>query len=380
MATPDHRPRVNIIYPYFPHYRRPVMLALRDSEAFDYRFWADDREHEGIKMCASAPELPISPLRFIVKGKRMEISGLWPALSDPMAKAVIIAGNANMVSTWYAACAARALGKRVLFWAHGWLRPEPRMKSLLRRRYFGLAHHVLVYGERARLLAERAGFDPERITVIYNSLDVEASVRLRETLTAKPLDAIRAGLGLPSDRPVLVATARLTEVCRFDLLIDAAAQLQSRHQLRPFLVLIGEGPQSEALAAQARRRNVDLVLPGAIYDEARLAPYLYAADMAVSPGKVGLTAMHALVYGTPVATHGDFDYQMPEAEAVVDGVNGCLFTRDDANDLAKRLHLWLRGQRERDAIRAACIASIETTYTPANQRRLIDGALKRLLP
>ena len=57
--------------------------------------------------------------------------------------------------------------------------------------------------------------------------------------------------------------------------------------------------------------------------------------------KCWLTSIHALTYGTPVATHSDFQNQMPEAAAIIDNINGFFFKRDDEYDLAKKIKNWL---------------------------------------
>lgn len=52
------------------------------------------------------------------------------------------------------------------------------------------------------------------------------------------------------------------------------------------------------------------------------AEFIYNADLCVSPGNVGLTAMHSLVFGCPVITHNCFEWQMPEFEAIQPGITG----------------------------------------------------------
>jgi glycosyltransferase involved in cell wall biosynthesis len=51
-----------------------------------------------------------------------------------------------------------------------------------------------------------------------------------------------------------------------------------------------------------KERKLDdfIVFYGESYNERELAPLIALADVCVSPGNVGLTAIHALTYGTPV--------------------------------------------------------------------------------
>lgn len=103
---------------------------------------------------------------------------------------------------------------------------------------------------------------------------------------------------------------------------------------------------------------------------------LMTADLCVSPGEVGLTAMHALAYGTPVVTHDDFDHQKPEAECIVPGQTGAFFRRADPAHLANTLFEWLSRGQDREVIRTACYDKISILYNPNTQAKLINKAVR----
>ena len=60
----------------------------------------------------------------------------------------------------------------------------------------------------------------------------------------------------------------------------------------------------------------------------------------MSIGNIGLTAIHSLSFGTPVASHDNFENQMPEVEAIIDGENGFLFEENNSNDLIDKIEQW----------------------------------------
>ena len=62
------------------------------------------------------------------------------------------------------------------------------------------------------------------------------------------------------------------------------------------------------------------------YDENEIGDLIYNADLCVSPGNVGLTAIHTLTYGTPVLSHANFPNQMPEFEAIDKDFTSFLFS------------------------------------------------------
>lgn len=372
VPTKDRRPRVSVVYHMFPHYRAPVLRALARSSRYAFEFHGSHEPIEGILAFTGDEVAPVQPLGFRVQGAGGDFQGLWETVLSRDVDALILIGNPNFLQTWGAAILARLTGKRVLFWTHGWLRRERGLKGRLRNLYYRLGDAVLVYADRARDIAAEAGFPVARVFPIYNSLDWDASAPLYEALERDgPTEPRR-------DRPVIICTARLIPICRFDLLLEAAALLAARG--RPVrVVLVGDGPMRPQLEDQAKAAGLDVAFTGAIYEEAALSRMLYSADMTVSPGKVGLTAVHSLTYGTPVVTHDDLDQQMPEVEAVIPGRTGAFFREGDAGDLARAIESVLNWPQSRADTRAACRAVIADRYTPAVQTRLIEDALDAVM-
>lgn len=366
--------KVAVIYHQFPHYRAPVLRELAASDRYDYAFWASTDEFSGIKAFAGDDVVSIQPLEVTATRRGFRIRGYSHLLHDRSIDAVLILGNPNILATWILAAANRLRGKKVVFWAHGWLRKESLPKRLLRDLYYRLAHMVLVYGERSKEIGESSGYPPTRIRVIYNSLDFDKAATIFRDLETDTGHERAQQLFAAPERPLLICTARLTRLCRFDLLIAAASLLKQRG--RPVnVLLVGDGPERQALEHRALQLDVDVRFYGACYDEATLGRLIYDADATVSPGKIGLTAIHSLSYGTPAFTHGDLDRQMPEVEAITPGRTGDFFRHGDADDLADCLQRWFDRGHDRATVRQACHAVIADSWNPANQRKLIEDAL-----
>lgn len=370
--------RVNVIYHHFPHYRRPVMRELVKSGVHDYRFWGSLDAINGIKSFQGDDLIKISPLRFRFRGATWVLKDYWPAVLDRTADVLVVHGHPNMPASWLIGIVGRLTGKKVIFWAHGWLKKETPLKSLIRRLHYGLGHRVMTYGERARQLAAATGFPPNRIVPIYNSLDWLTAQAVLEGLSAEGTDMVRQRLGIPREAFVVSCVARLTPICRFDLLIEAIAHLKRRN-IDAQVILIGDGPERVKLEELARMSNVNVRFLGAIYEEDLLGAYIFASDVTASPGKIGLSAMHSLMYGTPVVSHDEMDMQMPEIEAVYPGRTGSLFRRNDVNALADALEYWSKAKANREATRLQCRDVIETRYNPVTQARLINDTIDQTL-
>ncbi len=391
---PDPKPlRAAVIYPYFPHYREPVMRELMrpasERSNITYTFVSDTT-------------CPLPNLRLVdpalvdasVEGRRLRWRflrtgwlkgplhwqhGVLRLCWAPDLDVLIVLGNVTCISNWLLAPLARLFGKRVLWWTHGLIKPSSPRHRILSSLLARLAHGLLVYGHGGRRNLAAQGVDERNLYVVYNSLDHSAQVALRETLDADLLFHTRRSLFPNPDYPVLLWIGRLTSVKQLDWILRAAADLEA--QDRPVNVLmVGDGPERaslEALAASLGLQN-RVHFFGACHDEERLAPLIAMSDVCVAPGEVGLTAMHALVYGTPCITHDDPEHQMPEYEAIVPGRSGLLYRYGDRQSLTATIEEWLSSHPNRTQVRADCEDMIDRHYTPRNQAAIIDAAVRGL--
>jgi glycosyltransferase involved in cell wall biosynthesis len=371
------RKRIAFFNPIFAHYRSALLRELRASEAFEYFLFGDSQDRYGkVPACdlSSEPRFQHTPYVRFLRVFAWQKGIVAPTLLGDF-DGYILEGDAYYLSTWVGAIFARLRHRRVLFWSHGWTRPDRGIKHLVRRLFYRLAHGLLLYGDRARALGIECGFDPEHLYVMYNSLDFEQQRQLSAAVRPDEVDSVRRELFGPEPLPVVIATARLTEKKRFDLLIRALG-IVNRGGRKVGLLLVGDGPARASLESLARSEGVQAVFAGACYDEPGLARYFACACVTASPGEVGLTCMHSLGYGVPVVTHNDPGRQMPEFEAILPGVTGDLFEPDNLEDLAAKLERWIPATGVvSESVRRACLARIETRYHARFQARTIELAL-----
>jgi glycosyltransferase involved in cell wall biosynthesis len=345
------------------------------SDCIDYTFYGSGEAFAGIVHS----ETDIVK-RFIKAPFKFYKGLLWqPAAIRAVCRggydAVIFLADPNFASTWIAALLARSRGVRVLFWGHGWLKDESRFKSRARLAYFNIANRFLTYSEGAKRRGVSAGYAERKIAVVYNSLDVERATGVIARIKSGELTSVvpQNFFGEP-ERPLIVCTARLTDKCRFDLLLEAAALLDEGGPSINVL-LVGDGPKRSELEKRAQKLGIAAHFFGSCYDEEITGQLIYHSDLTVSPGKIGLTAMHSLMYGTPAITHDNSDEQMPEVEAIEPGETGFFFRQNDARSLAKTIAEWLKSDRDRDCVRAACHTVIARKWNPNTQAQLIERAV-----
>jgi len=237
-----------------------------------------------------------------------------------------------------------------------------------------LADVLLLYGQRAKSMGEGMGFSENRMLVIYNSLDYARQKRIREELRDEELIQLRTQMFGSSETPIAICTARLNSNCQLDLLLSAQAILRGSNRFVN-IVLVGDGIERERLMEFAKSNALPVRFLGACYDEEIIAKLIRSANVTASPGKVGLTTIHSLAYGTPVISHDNPSRQMPEVEAIIPGENGDLFRYGDARDLAEVLWKWCSRPWPDPALRTRCYEVVERHYNPDVQVQIIESAL-----
>ena len=365
--------RVAVVYHFFPHYRQAIIRELQESDRFEYVFvgGAQDPDASGIREYhfdnrAHHKPVPTAKVfhRFLIQGGLVRL-----ALRRDL-DCIIYFADAQFLTTWISAPIARLSGKRVLYWTQGWTSRDRGVKRLIRKTFYHQANGLLLYGDRAQAIATSEGFDPGQVYVIYNSLDYTLQRSLRQSSDPEEISGVH-GLFQDPASPIALFSGRLVKSARVDMVIDALALMQWPVNL----LVIGDGPELIRLKQAAEERGVEAVFVGSEYDEKRLAAYFMAANVTVSPGKVGLLAMHSLAYGTPVITHDEPDLQMPESEAITPGVTGSEFVHGSVESLANAIGAWTRLRRHPGDINTACLEVIESRYNARNQREIIEQAV-----
>lgn len=283
---------------------------------------------------------------------------------------IILLGDPNIISNWIIAVLARTKGIPVIFWGHGIYGKESGLKKLILKRFLSLADLILTYGHWAKQLLIKENFNESRIRVVYNSVDYSLSQSLREKSIVpdfyKPY--------FQNDDQTIIFIGRLTKVKKLHLLIQALRKLNDMGK-RFNLMVIGDGVEKENLEKLSQASHLNTHFYGACYDEEKIAKFLANADLCVSPGNVGLTAMHAMSYGTPVCTNNDFKNQMPEFESIQAGETGCFFDQDK-QDLPETILEWFEKAPNRQRTREKCYEVIDKYYNPKVQLDIFKEVLE----
>lgn len=366
-----------------PHYRDALWKGLMVSDLLDVQF------HFGQKSGSTIRTIDFNTIEWKKNSERLHHfknryardvlvwqSGALKNIFRTNAEVVVLLGQMYVVSTWLVVIIARIRGIETVFWGHGAYGREKPLKRWFRNRFLSLASMIWVYGHHARNLLIDDGIDPDHVRVVFNSLDHAAQLKLRQSILDTEFFQ-QKGWFFQSSAPVLIFVGRLTRQKELDKLIYAVAELRKSNRLFNLLI-VGDGPQRKELEKLASSLSGQIHFYGACYDELELGKMIANADLCVSPGEVGLTAMHVLTYGTPVCTHGLMEEQMPEAEAVIEGQTGVLFDQCEM-DISSAISRWFDAAIDRKKVRERCYQEIDERWNTKNQIKIMTSSIDELV-
>lgn len=288
----------------------------------------------------------------------------------------LLVGEPRNIAIWVFATIKKFFfkKKKLYFWCHGWYGKESRFEAIIKKFVYGSADGIFTYGDYAKQLMVKIGFDADKIHPIHNSLDYDKQLELRKSIVPSNIYFNHFN----NTNQTIIFIGRLTEVKRLDMIIDAIKGLDSQKEYYN-VVFVGDGPMKDKLKKQAEGLSLEerIWFYGACYDEKKNAELVYNADLCVAPGNVGLTAMHSMMFGTPVISHNCFMWQMPEFEAIKPGITGDFFEYENTDSLILCISHWFSvNKNKRNLIRQNCFEEIDNYWNPYYQIEVLKKYLK----
>jgi glycosyltransferase involved in cell wall biosynthesis len=286
--------------------------------------------------------------------------GLWTRLTRERFDALMLVGW-GFASCWIALAAARAHGLKVLMRGESGVdsyTPRSPFRSLARRGALELLFRnidaFLSIGTHNADLYRSYGIDESRIFLTPYAVDNEFFLA-QAAAVADQRAALRAGLGVTDERPIVLTSGKLTErKAPLDLL---RAFIRARREVTAKLVFLGDGPLRGEVEREAREAGIaDDVLITGFRDQHELPAVYTAADLFAFPTHFetwGLVANEAMLCGLPVVCT---DRVPAHKDLIIPGETGDVFPARDIDALAAiltrrladpaRLHAMGRAARE----------------------------------
>lgn len=346
-----------------PHYRFPIFHLMDQQLQCD--FYIGDRVESPIKT------FDYTLLKHYRKTLHNHFLGHFYWQSGSIGKIFspyniyILDGEPYCISAWLILILAKILGKKTIAWTHGWYGKERGLRKLIKKTHFRLFSKIMLYNEYSKKLMADIGFDEKRLYCIANSLDTDHNKELRGHLSQT--DIYKKHFN--NEYPTIIYCGRIQKSKKLGMILDAMRLLKEEgHNLNA--IFVGKDVDQVNLQGRISELGLDAHtwLYGPCYDDKKLSELFYNAHLCVSPGNVGLTAIHALSYGCPVVTHDSFPYQGPESEAIRPGITGDFFKYDDLADLVRLIKKWISvGKEQRTNIHKAAFEEIDRKWNIHNQ-------------
>ena len=221
---------------------------------------------------------------------------------------------------------------------HHFSEREPAYRVEGERIVAGEADRIICASDGEKeMLVEMYGASPSRVNIVPCGVD---TLRFRPMKKAR----VRCKLGMPEDEPVVLFVGRIEPLKGIDVLIRAAAQIES-----PFRLVIVGGDGKDAgrirdlkeIASEVGVGNRVTFLDAVPHRDLPL--YYNAADICVVPSyyeSFGLVAVEAMACGTPVIASRVGGLK----ETVLDGRTGYLVPWRCPEPFAERLELLLSNE------------------------------------
>lgn len=310
---------------------------------------------------------------FWVGGEKLHVQAFLPALTRHGQPAAVIAEESpRSVSLPFLLAACRMRDVPIALWGHFSSNTRAFSPNNWADRYrLTLAKHAdacVCYTDGiANLLKPYVSSD--KLFVARNTLDTDTLFDIRTELENEGRESVRMRLGLPMDRPIIAFMGRLIKAKGTSTLLRVVEHLQ--RDSAAALVVIGDGPERGAMATTAAQRGLQhIVFTGALTRLEESAPYLFASDVMLLPGYVGLAVNHAFALGLPVVTHASPNrarYHSPEIEYVEHGRNGLIVQHGSVEEMATAVHAIVRDQERFSS------AALEYARRQLSVDRMVDG-------
>ncbi|MCO7136560.1 glycosyltransferase [[Clostridium] leptum] len=194
----------------------------------------------------------------------------------------------------------------------------------------------------------------KKVEVIPNSIDYEAFDPANTSPEKR--QALREKMGIREGDTALIFLGRLGKEKSVDLLLDyLAEQFPDEDRLR--LVVVGDGPETDALKQQAKRLGLDhrVTFTGSV-DHSEVPAYFSACDIYVSASlteMMSISMLEGMASGLPVVLR----YDPLNASQIEEGVNGYNYkTPEEMASIIR--NLMNLSQEEKDAMRVRVRESV----------------------
>lgn len=346
---------VVVIYRVFSNYRKPIFDELNKEYSL---YVIEGNRYSSVKRASSNYSEKVKSNSYSTKETNVYLRCLRK-LKDKSPDIVVHEFAVGIISLPVVATWCWINKKKFVLWSHGYDRKKgfcPKKSFLDKYRLWLMrkCDALIVYGDQDKKLLS-SYINDKKIFVAKNTLDTKTLIAIRQILVKRGRENIKQSLNFTTKYNIIYI-GRLIEEKKADLLVEMVDFFPENLLRQTTIHFIGDGPFKRILQEKSRNRNLLFDFHGAEYDEFKNGAMLFASDLMILPGAIGLSVNHALAFLCPVITlkrNENGPFHGPEEEYIIDGQTGFFIEEHSARAIALKTIEYLNDNELQQSMKKA---------------------------
>ena len=337
--------KVLMIHRIFASYRKPIYDRL--AEKYNYVL-LHGKNDTSIHQSETQYSKPIKGFQYTKNPTNLFFQSFTP-LFKFKPKVVIHEFAIGMASLVPMYLCSKIMGAKFILYSHGYNRlsgfnPTKSLSDKYRILLMKLADAVVIYSNTdKRMLSQYA--DGRKIFVAQNTLDMTKLLDIKSDLDTLGKEALKQRLGFIY-RYNLIFIGRLLEEKMPEKVLEVFDILNAAlpNQIGVHFVGGGDKAKLESIVVKHGWQE-SIKFYGSVYEDQKAGEFLFASDLMIMPGYLGLAVNHAFAFDCPVVSFKQTKtgpFHSPEIEYVVQNETGFLIPNLSVTLMAEKILEYLQ--------------------------------------
>lgn len=338
---------VFIIQKIFPEYRKPVFDAIYDKVPFKL---LHSKNKSGIKQTAAGYSFKVKKIQY-GKGDTSLFLFVFGQIIKYKPKIIIHELAVGIVSLPLVLLFRKIFGYKLILWGHVYNRrngfnPQKHFSDKYRLWLHKKADAIITYSNDEKNILINNKIDSAKIFPALNTLGTHLYIPIRNELEKVGKIQVKKELGFGHEFN-LIYIGRLLEDKLPDYLITILELLKKKNNhLSVAVHFVGTGNMENLLKQQMVKSGLqnDVFFHGEVYNEDITGKLLFASNIMVMPGYVGLSVNHAFCFDCPVITFeskNNVPAHSPEIEYIINNKTGFIAKHNNVEAMANIIEHYL---------------------------------------
>ena len=334
-----------MIHRIFASYRKPIYDRLAEKYNYVLLHGMNDTS---IHQSETKYSKPIKGFQYTKNPTNLFFQSFTP-LFKFKPKVVIHEFAIGMASLVPMYLCSKIIGAKFILYSHGYNRmsgfnPTKSLSDKYRILLMKLADAVVIYSNTdKRMLSQYA--DGRKIFVAQNTLDMTKLLDIKSDLDTLGKEALKQRLGFIY-RYNLIFIGRLLEEKMPEKVLEVFDILNAAlpNQIGVHFVGGGDKAKLESIVVKHGWQG-SVKFYGSVYEDQKAGEFLFASDLMIMPGYLGLAVNHAFAFDCPVVSFKQTKtgpFHSPEIEYVVQNETGFLIPNLSVTLMAEKILEYLQ--------------------------------------